>query len=808
MSIELQIQSSKLGEIAARAVQERLRTTCFAPISPLYIDHADVGSTPVEVVSAGAAVRLRVPIEIFVVSRAAVLAAPNAVPNGATTPTATVIVVLEMAATGAVVSLQGVDVELDNSQVPKGPILDAIGSPMTVDLTNLLNQLTGAPAPSSSRVERVGSVVTIRFDPAGDGAEHLFPGHEWGLFIDGPSVEDIARRKISDRLKSFFPALTTTEHWRPAGVVPHVDIDYAAKVPVPDPWSVRIDGTLGCDFSLTPTITKFLRTTVHWSLHIDAGPLVPRFYEKQAEHLAAIAFDPKMFEGKPIDGHTFSLDSMLSEASFGGAKLEHASLMASAAGMTIGGPVRFVAPAPGKDTVQLSVGTFGPPFVLRSCRELAKVGSGDPPKTVSLSELETGCGVTLTGCGALCHVENASSPVNDWVMKYVTKPSDGTPGESQNVSIGMPTGVGLSITDPLRLIIRTPRGVRLVDLGVPPPVQYDDNGNVTNAIVSWLDSCLYIPGGPLDDHGVKWGKDVVVQPPEDPAWTKYLGAQEVIDVQLVRLDGLDPGELLQFRSRDHAVDVTADRNGRATVPVLLPLANLQEVEPASLVRVNRRSIAGHLTVRTATFVRRAQLEAGRQHSLASSVNGNVVLTTEFDDHIDVHEIGQLGAPMLVNRESAGQQQPQGGLGQAEERHSPAAMGARDLTRHESHDAIRPRVELSNEEVILNPQPLPPEEVDNLLPVERITLPGITSLLAVPGFAESPIALAAMADGSKLVLDLGEEVALNPQPLPPDPDGTLRVAGTFTGPIGPLETSGDLAFAVDHDQLSIYRMIRS
>ena len=92
--------------------------------------------------------------------------------------------------------------------------------------------------------------------------------------------------------------------------------------------------------------------------------------------------------------------------------------------------------------------------------------------------------------------------------------------------------------------------------------------------------------------------------------------------------------------------------------------------------------------------------------------------------------------------------------------------------------------------------LPPREVVssayNPLLAQRINLPGITSLVAVPSFAEAPIALAMMADGSMLVLDLGE-------------DGTARVAGTFTGPIGALDVSGDWASAADPHRVSIYRV---
>jgi hypothetical protein len=772
MSIELQIQSSMLGAITARAVQAQLRTTCFAPITSVYVDHADVAATPVELIAANAAVRLRVPLDVFVVSREDVLAAPNGVPAGATVPAGTVVVVLELAATGAVVSLQCVDAIPDqqlgtalgpNAPVAKAAIVSAVGTPMKSDLTTALQRL-GMPAPSSSRVELIAGIVAIRFEPAGGAVAHLIPSHDWGMFLDGVAVERLAASKVPNNLKSRFPSLTTDAHWRPVGSTPHVDINYAATIPVHKPHSANVDGTLGCDFSLTATITKFLRTTVHWSfhshIHLNFGPLVPSFVENATESIiehfieenSGAAFDPVKFGGTPIGDKAFTIDSPLPNISFGGARFGYASAVASPAGMTMGGPVSLPLD-PGKDTIQPHVHPLGLPFRLTFCRTLARSGSGAPSKTVSLGEVTSNGSVWLENLGAFCEVEIVSP--GDWIAPYVRRPAD-TP----EIRIVIPSAVALSIIDPVLLMVRTARGVRLIDLGTPPPVILDADGNVTNALDNYIDNCLYLdPSGP---YGLDWGRDHamdVINPPlEHPDWATYLGRYRGIDVQLVTLSALEPGELIQFRSRDHAVDITADRGGRALVPVLLPVANNQE--RASLIRVNRRSIAGHFTSRTAIFMDQASLPAGMQHRLASSVDGTAVLTTEFEDHIDVHEIGLLGAPLLLKRETARTKESSRDVAQAEESHLGASMGAKDLVQHEPDG----------------------------------NLPGIRSLVAVPGFAEAPIALAAMADGSMLVLDLGEH-------------GTARVAGTFIGPIGVMDVSGDWAIAADPDKVSLYRVTR-
>lgn len=771
MSIELQIQTSILGAITARAVQARLLTTCFPPIGAVYVDHVDVATVPIELFEANAAVRLRVPLDVFLVRREDILAAPNAVPTGVTMPASTVMVVLEMAATGAVVSLRCVDADLGplglalgaSAPAAKAAIVGAVGSPVTSDLSAALKQL-GVPVPISSRVELVGSIVSIRFEPAGDAVAHLLPGHDWGIFLDGVSVEKLAMSKVPSNLTSHITSLTIDAHWRPAGNIPHVDIDYAGKAPqVPDPFSGDIDGTLGLDFSLTPQPLRALRTTVHWSLHVNLGDFVPGFIDNLVESVIEGFMDPTKFGGTPIGDHAFTIDSALPVVSFGQAQFSYASVVASPTGMTIGGPVRLPLD-PGKDTLQPSFHGFGLPSRLTFCSELARYGSGAPSRTVSLSEVTTTGSVWLENLGAFCDVEFVSP--GNWIDPYVKRPA-----EDPEIRIVIPSVVALGITEPVRLIVRTARGVRLVDLGTPPPVTVDVNGNVTNAVTSYIPNCLSIDV----EHGIKWAfagglldQSVVNPPPEHPEWATYLGRHRGINVQLLTLFALEPGELIQFRSRDHAVDVTADRNGRALVPVLLQIANDQE--PASLIRVNRRSIAGHFTVRATNFVDQASLPAGRQHGLASAVDSTAVLTTEFEDHIDIHEIGLLGAPILLKRE----------------------------TDRIQESNISCQTQPSHEEITFNPKLLPPRNVvtpvcDPLL-VQRVNLPGITSLITLPGFPEAPIALAKMVDGSMLVLDLSE-------------DGTARVAGTFSGPIGVLEVSGDWAIAADLNRISLYRVIR-
>lgn len=760
MSIEIQIQSIVLGKITARAVQTILFNSCFPTIGSDYVDHADVASTSVDLTSAGAAVQLRVALDLFVVSHTAVLAAPNAVPMGATAPPNRVFLLLEMAANGPVVSLRCVRVDLGSLGIKLGPgapaaedaLCAAIGSLVKADLTEVLKQL-GSPSPSSSRVELFGDIVAIRFEPVGNAVAHLFPGQEWSLFLDGDAVDQLAESQIVAK-GDIASQLPIDAHWRPAGTVPHVDLE-AAMTATFGAFTPQADIKIGCDFSLVPPSFSGLRTAVHWSIHVDVGTAVPAFVDKmvrkEVEKVIEITLDPAKFGATPIGDHAFAFDSPLPHISFGGAGFRYNGAVASPAGMTIGGPVQLPFDV-GRDTVQPSVQQFGLPVRLTFCRDLAKTGSGDPRKIVSLGEVTTRGSVWLAP-GVFCNDLEIVSP-GDWIRPYITQPT-GAAAENPQVRIAIPSAGALGITAPVRLIVRTSRGVRLVELGIPPPVTLDADGNVSNAQTWHIPNCLRIAVGSNSRHRIQWGtidsdrRDPVINPDRQlrrTDWATFVGRHLGLDAHLVNLTGLEPGELIQFRSRDHSVDVTADGNGRAMVPALLSLAN--EPEGATLTRVNRRNVTGHFTVRTAMFQRHASYPAGRQNRLESYSDGTAVLTIEFQDRIDVRSLGSLGAMMLVNSEKARNPIP-------------------------SHKAIATR----------RGGPLFGRTID---------LPSLATVVAVPGFEEEPIALAVMRDGSTLVLDLRQE-------------GTARVAGNFTGPIGVLDVSADWALMAEADQVSVFRV---
>jgi hypothetical protein len=749
MAVELQIESRTLSDIATRALQNQLNTTCFPGFGEAYVDHANVVFGPLAPTTNAGAVRLPVPVDVFIVLRSAVLAAANGVPAGATSPAGRVTLYLELRATGTTVSLECVDADLGSLGAAVGPaaaaaktaLIAAAGSPMSMDLSGAFTAI-GLPAPTVSRVEIAGSAVAIRFDPVGGPVSQLFPGLDWGLFLDGRAVEQLAVSKVPADFRARLPGLQLDAQWHPAGSAPHVDVDYSARVPVPDPFTCGASGTFACDFGLAPGMANRLRTTVHWSLHLDLGDFVPGFIEDWAEGFVAASVDPAKFGGVPLGDRAFALDSVLPAITLGGSEFRYSGVLASPAGMTVGGPVKLPL-VPSLATVELSTTAFGLPSRVQFCSQLAKSGSGAPIKSITIDDVTTNARIFLGDAGSFCGFEVISPGA--WMSSYIFGPAPGTAGNTYDFDLKVPGGVSGSVDMPVRIIVKTARGVRLADLGVPPEIVVGANGQVTNAIDTYIDDCLYID----PNQGLEWGHDDLISPKEHPDWLELVTSG--LDVQLVTLSGLERGELVQFRSAHHRIDVTADQNGRVMVPVLLPLTS--SGASARLTRSSQRPIAGN-AVQSVIFEPRATVPTAPGQAFSAGAGDTARLTSQFSDRVELRQIGTLGLTLLGNR-SLSREKPLAAM------HSPGT-----------------------------PKPAPVSEPE---PCEGP--PGLTALLPVPGFEDAPIAIALMKEGAALVMDLVDR-------------RRPRVAGTFNGPIGAVETAGSWAIASAGRVTSIYRVRRS
>jgi hypothetical protein len=322
----------------------------------------------------------------------------------------------------------------------------------------------------------------------------------------------------------------------------------------------------------------------------------------------------------------------------------------------------------------------------------------------------------------------------------------------------MPALTAAGITEPVRLIIRTSRGVRLVDFGAPH-VEVDEKGNVTNAEGTWIDDCLYatmwvwywatlpvdpvtgelLPPPPRPWPPPEWNRsnpDWLTTQPDEAAWNAYVEGLDALNVQVVTVTGLEPGELVEFESFEHAVVVTADQTGRAVVPALLAVRG-GGLEPGRLTRASRRKLDGQVTVQRAILHREARLPAGQPTRLLTTADGRALVVADTD----VFQIGALGA-----------------------------------SRSPSTDAVRARAQ------------------QQVTPARSVDLPGLASLVAVPGLPDAPVAFAVMDDGSTSVVEFAN-------------GGAVRAAGTFKGPVGTLEHAGDWAIASGADRVNAFRVTR-
>jgi hypothetical protein len=324
------------------------------------------------------------------------------------------------------------------------------------------------------------------------------------------------------------------------------------------------------------------------------------------------------------------------------------------------------------------------------------------------------------------------------------------------------------MTQPFTLVVRTPRGVRFVDLGVPPKVQIDSSGRILNARDYYIPDCPNVVPLEHGRFGMGWGVHVdVFKPPplEHPDWAVYLQEAGGLVVQLVSVTGLDAGELLRFRSATHAIDVTADSNGRVAVPVMLPLS--AAVEPALLVRADGRSLEGHVAVGSTVFERHLTLPGELRSGLALTRSGGALVTTRVADGTLMHMVTAFGAT------------------------------SRSATRDEEAE-LNPKPLPPKEHGIdpadLNPQPLPPVEAgDHTLELARHAgIRGLAGVVAIPGFAASAVAVAIISDQRRLLLNL-------------ELGGSVRIAGTFEGPIGAVEVAGGWAVAGTPSEVAVFRV---
>jgi hypothetical protein len=637
-----------------------------------------------------------------------------------------------------------------NIEAVKRRLLEAMPT-VRLDLTQALHQL-GMTSPQQAVAVLAQGAVAARFDPMGSAQRRLAAGQDWGLFVDAMAIERIVVDRLSPPVMRAVPEARVNAHYQVDGGVPRVIVEIELTIEgdfIGHP-KIRLVIDIGATLSLLPHPARLLRVSVDWSFHIFADA-VPGFLEalaeKLAESVAADLIDPKRFGAVRTGDRSLVIDIDLPAMALPGVFFRYDALPGTADGMTLGGAafVSRYANAPFK----LRVWPLASPLRTQLCSQLARISSGAPsPEAPSIFNTKSYAQLQIDGSGALCAIEQRMPATP--MAAYMSAPPVGSTDDTLSLNYAIPYAVAMGLAQPLTLVVRTARGVRFVDLGHAPPVRIDAAGVLLDKSRDYyIPDCLNVVPRGKGAYGLDWGlraDEVKTRPIEEPDWAVYLqNATLGLVVQMVRVHGLDAHELLRFRSASHAIDVTADASGRASVPVMLHLA--AEVGPAQLMRADGRTLQGQFHVEMAVFERHLTVPGRLLAPGVASGSGDLRLATRTCRQTLVIAVTDLGATL----------------------------------RHAA----------SGEEVELNPQPLPPVEVPaaTVMVAMPARLLGLNRIVALPGFDD--VAVALMADGSKLLLDTAD-------PARP------RIAGTFAGPVGEMAVTGRWAVSQTGDTVAVFR----
>ncbi|GGG29340.1 hypothetical protein GCM10007304_48970 [Rhodococcoides trifolii] len=592
MAIELQVRESVLTHTVSEWVQKQLFTMCVPTGTPaITVDHLDVVPGSVVILpSAVGGIDIRLTAAIYTVNAADVLSHSNSVPDGAKVPTGEVHVTVPLAIDGAKLTVGSPSNSVVAPGLPPlvtgliqtrvGATISPIAGTVLFDCAPIASALE-AFLPADPTLGLGDGLVALRFGTAGGTVSQLGAGQEWGIFLDADDAVGLLLRQVP----SEFPTKVNA-HWKPNGATPAIEADtsYDFEVLGVDVAGIDVNITAGIELVLPRT----LRMSAEWD--VDLTGLVD-FLEDTAEGIVRGLVRRMLPNVDHTGDKSFSYDFELPAIPmFLDARPRWANITSSPAGMTLGGPVQPGAEAP-RDVLDARVSAFGKPSAWFNCRARAESGNGSAPTHFDASDpkVRVRGGVTLIDAGAICGAEvlapNAGLPI-----KSIT--TDG-------VGFDLTIGQAGAITSDVRVIVRTARGVRLVDLGRPVIRRAADGG--VDVAVYYVDNCLYLSGVHLKlAIGETLTKeDFEPVPLEVDGWIPALGAGRGLASHLASIDRLDPRELITVRGHGFRVEVEANDNGFAVVPAVV--ASAETMREVVVERAGRRAFEGTVRVRTVEF---------------------------------------------------------------------------------------------------------------------------------------------------------------------------------------------------------------
>lgn len=734
MTLELHIRESVIAHAITQSVQTRLFTQCVPTPLPVIVDHLDTVPDSVAFTQLpDGSIEVSLAVRVFVVLEPDLRAAPGAPASHPATGDIVTKIIIGIRDRAPVI--------LDATAPPMAGLPAQAAQAINDQLAELKGQQLFDAAPIITALEAAipsaapalalsDNVLALRFGADGPFTPQLdstlTPPHDWGVFLDADQTLDLLRRRIPQ-------GVPVQLHWQPNGADPAIgaSLSYELEVVGLEVASVVAVLTVKPQF-LAPST---LRLAASWGIDLT-GILSIGEAEARRQIRSAIR---RTFTTATHDGpQSFFFDIPLpalpdilgSVPSWGGIGSNHD-------GMTLGGPIRPVGPAP-RDLLDITVFRFGRPVWWGSCRQRATVGSGNTPHSFVSNDpgVRVQAGVNFTDAGALCSA--TLYPPHEQLAPNLVADATGA-------GFDLTVGQARTITSDVRMLVRTARGARVVDLGRPSIRQKDDG--TLDVQVNYIDDCPYLSGPWLK---VYLGQtltldDLKTGPLEDPDWLARLGAHRGFNSHIVTFDGLTAGEAIAVTAPGLRVTVFADETGHAVVPVFAAIGPV--AHDVTVERISQLPLTGAVSVETTEF--RWLAHVGEADAAAvRDIAGTVFLGRSLRGEAFVDEWQPDSEAMLLRRDGG--------------------------------------------EVELNPQPLPPEPPEAARLAAAAGLDDVVSAQLVPGF-DARLAIVQTKEGRGMIVA---------------PGSRTRVVGEWEGPLVGVHVEGGYALARSGGAVQLFSVRRA
>jgi hypothetical protein len=661
MGVEIHLLRTTFASIVELELQRRLRTVCIPPdaTGQVFVDHLDVraGSLGSLVISTSR-ILIRVPFDAYMVTLASLEpgAVGTTVPPGASVPLSfpspgpRPTLEVELVPDGPAAKLICTGINVPTSQLTpfSTPILNAVnvdGELARFDLGPLFGRYGIADGLSISRISGVGSAVVLELGTTSPPVARLAPGQEWGIFFDcaansaavramlGPGEALAAAELMTGSLdvsQACFPGAVVTEIIRGQSTQ---GVGEERTV-----FSVFIAVVVTAVFATGPVPEVQLRA--RWSTDgsvLISGPPRPFDGPAAAAELARRFLDPAVLGATPLgDDGSFMFTRELEDQFFGETSFHLSSMTAVGNGsFFLGG----------------DVGSFGP-------LDVSKLHTVVNPFPQAYG-IQVSCKSGRSTDPAL----HGSAQLQNTSKICVTQLLSPTPAQVPLQAIGAfsPSGTTVRITPAtgqilhaegiqVRVLIRTPRGVRIANYGVPPDPDYNASGVPRNVVMRFRSDCF----GDFRQPNIRYivlGEWAVLldspYPPPVPIDRGGFSNNQLHDIAVfetgiarVHVDQVGDAVILERPGQKQQGPAYFTANAGNVHEVTVPLFAVIGPNTASGARLSKLSRAsmvtqgGTVTSHTKTFTRLAMLtrKGAISHALASDeTEGAAVVTTTYAD---------------------------------------------------------------------------------------------------------------------------------------------------------------------------------